>query len=79
MKCLCQASSYCNLTAPCTTGSQYLCGPFLIGVNYWADAGQPTLLPDDDPNATGGKKYSRSKINKGLKLIEIMTFILKSI
>ncbi|XP_046636296.1 lysozyme-like [Daphnia pulicaria] len=53
MKCLCRASSFCNLTAPCTTGSQYLCGPFLIGVNYWADAGQPTLLPDDDPNATG--------------------------
>ncbi|XP_057372045.1 invertebrate-type lysozyme 6-like [Daphnia carinata] len=50
MQCLCEASSYCNLTAPCTTGSQYLCGPFLMGVNYWADAGQPMLTPDEDPN-----------------------------
>lgn len=50
---MCQASSYCNLTAPCTTGQQYLCGPYLIGFPYWQEAGQP-VLDGDDPDGKDG-------------------------
>lgn len=51
--CLCQASSGCNLTTPCTTGHQYLCGPFLISWAYWADAGK-FVLANDNPDRKGG-------------------------
>nr|CAH0099702.1 unnamed protein product [Daphnia galeata] len=50
--CLCQASTGCNMTIPCTTGQQYLCGPFLISWAYWADAGK-FVLANDDPERKG--------------------------
>ena len=52
--CLCQASTKCNLTVPCTSGPQYLCGPFLISWAYWADAGK-FVLANDDPDRKGGR------------------------
>lgn len=54
MGCLCQASTGCNLTIPCTSGHQYLCGPFLISWAYWADAGK-FVLSNDNPDRKGGK------------------------
>ncbi|RZF47247.1 hypothetical protein LSTR_LSTR004956 [Laodelphax striatellus] len=41
--CICDATSACNLTIGCTAG---LCGPFLIGRQYWFDAGAPVLAGD---------------------------------
>ena len=55
--CLCQASTGCNMTMPCTNGQQYLCGPFLISWAYWADAGK-FVLANDDPERKGGKYYA---------------------
>ncbi|XP_054267841.1 invertebrate-type lysozyme 3-like [Macrosteles quadrilineatus] len=46
--CICDASSACNLTIGCFAG---LCGPFLIGRQYWLDAGAPVL-----PGATWQSK-----------------------
>ncbi|XP_039275632.1 uncharacterized protein LOC111062302 [Nilaparvata lugens] len=42
--CICDATSACNLTIGCTAG---LCGPFLIGRQYWFDAGAPVLSGDN--------------------------------
>ncbi|XP_075209804.1 lysozyme-like [Lycorma delicatula] len=41
--CICDATSACNLTIGCSAG---LCGPFLIGRQYWVDAGAPVLAGD---------------------------------
>uniref|UniRef100_A0A1B6C4E1 lysozyme n=1 Tax=Clastoptera arizonana TaxID=38151 RepID=A0A1B6C4E1_9HEMI len=38
--CICDATTACNLTIGCYAG---LCGPFLIGRQYWIDAGAPVL------------------------------------
>ncbi|XP_068085863.1 lysozyme, partial [Anabrus simplex] len=46
LRCLCKASSGCNLNQGCDGG---YCGPFSISRIYWADAGRP-VLPDDDPD-----------------------------
>lgn len=55
--CLCDASSACNLTIGCFAG---LCGPFLIGRQYWLDAGAP-VLPGATWQSKNGK-LSRMKI-----------------
>jgi hypothetical protein len=49
--CICDASSACNLTIGCFAG---LCGPFLIGRQYWLDAGAPVL-----PGATWQSKNGK--------------------
>lgn len=41
LSCICDATTACNLTIGCYAG---LCGPFLIGRQYWMDAGAPVLL-----------------------------------
>ncbi|CAH0390633.1 unnamed protein product [Bemisia tabaci] len=47
MRCLCHASSNCNLSQGCSQG---YCGPFFFNREYWEDAGRPTLSADDDPD-----------------------------
>ncbi|XP_076326140.1 lysozyme 2-like [Tachypleus tridentatus] len=37
LKCICQASTKCNLSQGCNTN----CGPYLISFAYWKDAGLP--------------------------------------
>lgn len=49
--CICDATTACNLTIGCTAG---LCGPFLIGRQYWIDAGAP-VLAGDSWHRNGGK------------------------
>ncbi|KAG8319378.1 invertebrate-type lysozyme 3-like [Homalodisca vitripennis] len=46
--CICEAISNCNRTLQCTGD---VCGIFRITWAYWADAGKPTLTPQDDVNA----------------------------
>ncbi|RWS29845.1 Destabilase-like protein [Leptotrombidium deliense] len=49
MKCLCEASSFCNVNTHCIKG---YCGPYLISQNYWIDAGKV------------GKDFVRCSTNK---------------
>jgi len=51
--CICQASTGCNQTMTCVSTHTYLCGPFLISWNFWADAGKLVKDPTDDPNVKG--------------------------
>lgn len=53
LKCMCYASSKCNLTFGCTSGQQILCGPFLISPEYWTESGRQ-VLPNDNPDRSGG-------------------------
>ncbi|CAL4130424.1 unnamed protein product [Meganyctiphanes norvegica] len=54
MGCICEASSNCNSTMGCSTPypGGYFCGPFLISLAYWTDAGKP-VLQHDDPEKKG--------------------------
>uniref|UniRef100_A0A1B6E121 lysozyme n=1 Tax=Clastoptera arizonana TaxID=38151 RepID=A0A1B6E121_9HEMI len=46
--CICEAISNCNRTVQCTGD---VCGIFRITWAYWADAGKPTIGPQDDPES----------------------------
>lgn len=50
LKCLCHASTQCNMTVSCQKG---FCGPLFITKEYWTDAGRP-VLENDDPDRTNG-------------------------
>lgn len=48
LRCLCHASTTCNITVGC---QKNYCGPFFLTKEYWREAGRPTLK-DDDPDRT---------------------------
>ncbi|XP_039280368.1 uncharacterized protein LOC111058614 [Nilaparvata lugens] len=49
LRCICHASSNCNMTIGCYGGR---CGPLQISRQYWKDAGR-YVLPEDNPNRDG--------------------------
>jgi len=50
LRCLCEASTKCRLTAKCERG---VCGPFHLSKGYWIDGGK-NVREGDDPDSKLG-------------------------
>lgn len=49
LRCICQASTGCQMKPCANLGGTTFCGPYLISQAYWQDAGQPTVQSDQSP------------------------------
>ena len=49
--CICEAASGCNVDRKCSGG---FCGPFVMSVNFWIEAGR-CVKGNEDPNSALGE------------------------
>jgi hypothetical protein len=66
MRCLCYASTLCNVTVGCSRG---YCGPYYLYRDYWKEAGQ-LVLPDDDPDRDQAFVDCASNVECAQKVVE---------
>lgn len=66
MRCLCYASTLCNMTVGCSRG---YCGPYYLYRDYWKDAGQ-LVVGDDDPDRDQAFVDCASNMECSQKVVE---------